>query len=57
MSKGYLNCLRCHYPLKSNIKDCLFNKKGDYCFDCSNDIKEAVLTNFSLVEAMQNTDT
>ena len=53
MRKGYLNCLHCHYPLRTKLSECLFNSKGDFCFDCSREIKEAVLSNFSLVEAME----
>ena len=53
MMKGYLTCLRCHYPLKTNIKECLFNKKGDFCFDCSKDVN-AALVNFQLIQAMEN---
>ena len=52
ITKGYLTCISCHYKLKTNIKECQFNSKGDYCFDCSKDIKGGLLTNFSLVDAM-----
>ena len=53
ITKGYLTCISCHYKLKTNIKECQFNSKGDYCFDCSKEIKGGLLTNFSLVDAMQ----
>lgn len=53
LNKGYMICLKCHFPLKSHLKECQFSKKGDYCFDCSKYIDDATTSNFSLIEAME----
>ena len=54
LQNGYLTCSGCYYPLRSNIKDCIFNKKGDFCFDCAKDMKGKGLKNFSLIRAIES---
>lgn len=53
LQNGYLTCSGCYYPLRSKIKECIFNKKGDFCFDCARDVKGG-LKNFSLIRAIES---
>jgi hypothetical protein len=53
LENGYLTCTTCLYPLRTDLKNCYFNKKGKFCFSCSKTMRNG-LKNFSVITAIMN---